>query len=71
MWDLSSLTSGIEPMSPALQSGFLAPGLPGKSQHHYFLKGEVFSQTGLGSNPSSGGPPSMYLLRQVTLLVWS
>ena len=34
MWDLSR--PGIETMSPALASGFLAPATPGKSLHFFF-----------------------------------
>ena len=39
---------GIEPVSPALQSGFLTTGAPGKSQNTAFLRTKW-------KTPSSGG----------------
>ena len=38
MWDLPRL--GMEPMSPALEGGFLATETPGKSQHCFTNKQE-------------------------------
>ena len=38
MWDLPR--PGLEPVSPALAGGFLTTVPPGKSQKHFFFKGE-------------------------------
>ena len=37
MWDLHG--PGIEPVSPALASGFLTTAPPGKSPHFFFIPG--------------------------------